>query len=177
MIDSAEKKETAGQIYQKLKNKYHESNEKIHVFELQEAMQADYIPKLVAQVDKDKLLTDGDLYIEVCTKRNPIMPEMIGNWFKSRITCPTPWYDQSVFRYDRKADKIVYLWTIPDVQICYELVQNQLLLSPDERALLKFVLDFKDGTLLQMAKKLNNEVNDYRLEFFRKDEDGNRITS
>jgi hypothetical protein len=168
-------KQTAGAIYTQLQSQRQES---ITAFEMQEAMQEDYIPKLVAQVELDKKKIKGDLFIEVVTKRDPLMPKMVGNWFKSRLTCPTPNYDQSVFHYDRRKDSIEYLWTIPDLPMCKFLIRHALNLSELDKSLLKYVLDFRDGTLLQLAKHLNKETlnSDLNLIFSIKEDNGRRNT-
>jgi hypothetical protein len=72
--------------------------------------------------------------------------------------CPTPTYDQTVFRYNASQGHLEYLWTVPDREtaLVYKANKNQIV--PAERPLLKFVLDFFDGTLLKQAKKFNKEA-------------------
>lgn len=165
-------RETAGKIYADLKAK---KQDPIDVFEHTRITQADFMPALVALIEKDKPKTNKDIFVEVCLRRNTFMPDVVERYMKSRHTCPTPFFDRSVFHYDRKLDAIFFLWHVPSVQECDYYIANALNLRPDEKEALQNVLDFKDGTLLRVAKKLNGEVNDYQITFFRKDSNGNPI--
>lgn len=130
------------------------------------------MPRLVRQIESDKLKTNGDFYVEACFRMNAIMPDVTEVYFKSRHTCPTPFYDQSAFRYDRRNERIVFLWHIPSKKECDYYVEFALSLRDDEKEAAKFVFDFRDGTLLRLAKKLNGETEDHELIFYRKDQDG-----
>jgi hypothetical protein len=85
------------------------------------------------------------------------MPNVFRNYFFARSTCPTPDYDQSVFKYNRADDAIEYIWTVPSKDTCFHLKENYLEVSAKERELLNFVFEFFDGTLYTKSKKLNNE--------------------
>ncbi len=167
-------KETLGKIYTKLKSK---PQDKVDIFEYIRVTQADFMPRLVRQVDLDKTKTDKDFYIEACLRMNSVMHDVPEVYFKSRHTCPTPFYDRSAFRYDRKNDRITMLWHVPSQAECLYYIQNALRLRDDEKEAAKFVFDYVDGTLLKVAKTLNGETNDYELTFYRKDQDGRPITS
>jgi hypothetical protein len=148
------KKETVGAVALDLMQKTPESRDPI---EIQKAMQEDYLKELVTCVDIHKPLLLGNFFIVVITKNEKLMPNVFRNYFSARQSCPTPDYDQSVFKYDRSDDCIEYIWTIPSKDACYHLKDNALLVAPQERQLLKFVLEFADGTLYKLCKKLNNE--------------------
>lgn len=168
-------RETVGAIYAKLKS---QQQDKVDVFEFVNATQADFMPRLIEMINRDKQKTDKDFFVEVCIRRNAFMPDVFETYMKSRHTCPTPFYDRSVFQYDRHNDRIIFLWHIPSLEECDYYLQNILHLRPDEKEAFKDVLDFKEGTLLRKAKQLNSEINDYGIRFFRKDSDGREpITS
>lgn len=77
-------------------------------------------------------------------------------YFISRKSCPTPQYDQTVFRCPPGGEP-EFLWTLPD-KVTYEwYLSNTALISPDKWNLLKFVLADDAGDLLRMAKKFNGE--------------------
>jgi len=135
------------------------------------------MPKLVELIEQDKKKTDKDFFVEVCIRMNPLMPGVPEYYMKSRYTCPTPFPDRAAFHYDRKKDDIFFLWHVPSLQECDYYINNMLSLRPDEKEALQNVLDYRDGTLLRRAKLLNGEVNDYELTFFRKDTNGQPITS
>ena len=85
------------------------------------------------------------------------MNNVIRNYFLTRFSCPTPEWDQAVYKYDTKSDSLDFLWVVPAKDICKNLKDNALNIDPSEKELLNFVLSFEDGTLLQLSKKLNNE--------------------
>jgi len=116
-----------------------------------------HIDECIARSKKD---FDGDFYIVVITKKERLMQNVIRNFFTGRQSCPTPEWDQTVYRYNRKAGVLEFLWVIPAKDICDLLIANSLDLPKEQRALLKYVFEFSDGTLLRLAKKLNGEEDD-----------------
>jgi hypothetical protein len=147
-------KKTVGAHSLELMQKTPESRSPI---EIQREMQQDYLKELVNCVEASKSTYQGDFYVVVITKNEKLMPNVFRNYFFARKTCPTPEYDQSIFKYSRADESIVYLWTIPSRDASHHLKDNALVVHPSERQLLKFVLEFADGTLYKLCKKLNNE--------------------
>jgi len=98
-------------------------------------------------------------YIVCLTKRERLFDKTIRNYFFSRVSCPTPNYDQAVYRYDHKKKKLEFLWVIPSRETCFIIKQSALEVSTKERELLSYVLDFADGTLYKKCKELNGETN------------------
>jgi len=105
----------------------------------------------------------GDFFVVVTTKKERLMQNVIRNYFFARNTCPTPEWDQTVYRYDHQSGDVFFLWVIPAKDVCQHIVMNALTLPPEERQLLEFVMQFHDGTLLKRAKKFNNEQDDSSL--------------
>ncbi len=108
--------------------------------------------------ENSKKYTNNNFYIVVITKREPIMNVTLRNYFFARKTCPTPDYDQAVFYYNRSEQSIDFLWVIPDREVCIHLIINALHVAPAEKELLNFVIDYKEGTLSEIAKKRNKEM-------------------
>lgn len=165
------KKKTVGQTSLELSQKTPDTLDPI---ELQREMQKDYLDNLIWAVKHAKKQVDctgmkghedcankeawtGDFYVEVITKKEKLMQNVLRNYFSARRSCPTPDYNQSVYKFNSSTDDIEYLWTVPDDQTCEMFVQNALKIVPEERQLLGFILDFKNGSLLQLARKLNGE--------------------
>ena len=121
-------------------------------------MHKDYEKNIFECVTTHKKVFFTDFYIVVLTKKERLMKNVIRNYFLARHSCPTPDYGQTVYRYNRKKDIINFMWVIPSKDSCYLLKDNALEVVPEERELLKYVLDFADGTLMKWAKKLNNEI-------------------
>lgn len=105
----------------------------------------------------------GDFFIVVLRKRETVVDTIVRSLFIHRKTCPTPNYDQIVYQYIAKDDRLKEIWVIPDRESCHILKQNALQVDKSERDLLKFVLDFDDGTLFKIMSKLNGEKK-YSLE-------------
>lgn len=147
-------RDTIGKISGDLSQKAPESRSPI---EIQRAMQSEYLEELKKCVTEHKPLIQGDFFIIVITKNERLMTNVFRNYFFARKTCPTPDYDQSVFVYRRQDDELHYIWTIPSQDASHHLKDNALLVAPEERELLRFVMEFADGTLYKLAKKLNGE--------------------
>ena len=52
------------------------------------------------------------------------------------------------------------MWVIPCKEYADHLYHNPTLVPLEESTLLRFTLDFYDGTLLKFVKKLNNETDE-----------------
>jgi hypothetical protein len=151
------KKKTIGQIQVENLQKQPDN---IKVQDQSDAMLSDYMKNLFEAVDRGYFKYQDSFYIHVETKKEKLLETTLRNYFIDRKTCPTPNYDQSVYRYNKHAGQIEYLWTIPDRDTCFHLRDNALQIHPSERQLLNFVLQFDDGTLLKMCKKFNGEKSD-----------------
>lgn len=149
-----EQRRNLGAIVSDLSQK---STDKISIIEQQAAMQQDYMKNLTEAVDRGYKKYDKDFFIHVETKAEKLLPNTFRNYFIDRLSCPTPNYDQSVFRYNRQSGQIEYLWTIPDRETCFHLKEHTLEVVPAEQALLSLILKFDDGTLFRMMKKYNGE--------------------
>ncbi len=148
------KRDTVGKIALELMQKEPETNCAI---ELGREMTGDYMANLTSTIEKSKKVSPEDFYVEVMTRTERLMRNVVRNLFKARYSCPTPTYDQAVYKYTSRDDSIELLWVIPSPEACESLKDNAIGLHKDNQELLKYALDFSDGTLLNMAKKLNNE--------------------
>ena len=150
-------KQTVGEQVVPLLEKEPESRDPI---ELQREMQKDYHNNLIQCVNDFKKIHRGDFFVVVLTKNEKLLPNVFRNYFVPRLTCPTPNYDQTVFHYKHDFEIVEYIWTIPSQDACIYLRNNALLVAPEERQLLGFVLDFANGSLYELCKKLNKEQKD-----------------
>jgi hypothetical protein len=121
----------------------------------------DYESNLFQCVDEaKKTIINQDFFVVVLTKKEPLMQNVIRNYFFARVTCPTPEWDQAIFKYHHKDDYLQFLWVLPSKDTCEYLKINALILPDEEKALLNFVLLLEDGSLLRYAKKENKEQKD-----------------
>lgn len=100
-----------------------------------------------------------DFFVVVITKIEKafVARNVIRNYFLARRSCPLPNYDETVFLYTHEDENIRLLWALPNRDACMHIKENPLSMKPEEKQLVQFVLDFSDGTLGAIAKKLNNE--------------------
>jgi len=59
----------------------------------------------------------GDFYIVVLTKKERLMQNVLRGYFFARQSCPTPDYDQAVYKYCREDDRLDFLWVIPAADV------------------------------------------------------------
>lgn len=151
------KKKTVGQVSSELQTKQPETGS---VIDKTREMQEDYMKNLLEAVDRGYKEFPSDFFTIVVTKNEKLMPNVFRNYFFNTIACPTPTYDQTVFRYNREAGRIEYLFTIPSKDACIYLKNNAHLVAKEEQELLGFVLKFHSGELDKYVKKLNGEEKD-----------------
>jgi len=108
-------------------------------------------------VDNHKPVFDGDFYVVVLRKRERLMPNVYRTFFLGRLSCPTPTFDQTVYKYHRSNEIVEFLWVVPDQETCVVFKRDMLEIAPDEKELLGFVLDYYDGELDKKAALLNKE--------------------
>lgn len=147
-------RDTVGKIATDLAKKAPDSTNPV---ELQKEMHKDYIDNLIECVESGKKERAEDFFIVVETKREKLLTNVLRNFFYHRHSCPTPNYDQAVYRYNRRDDKVEFLWVLPSQDASWHLLENKHLVVPAEMELLKFVLQMEDGTLGLLSKKLNGE--------------------
>jgi hypothetical protein len=157
-------KETLGQ--HSLKNWFKKSESRDPI-EIERELHKDYVKNVLEAAEEGKRYFNEinsertEFFIEVHTKKEIIFGQRtLGHKYQPKVSCPTPFYDSTVYRYERHNDIIHLLWTIPDKETCLILKQNKLIVHPSEYGLLDFVLKFDDGTLLKLAKELNGEKED-----------------
>lgn len=148
-------RETVGKLARDLLLKEPETTDPI---ELQRAMHEDYVQNVSDCVDRHKDKFTGNFFVVVTTKKERLMQNVIRNYFYARQSCPTPNYDDTVYLYNRVDDALELLWTLPSQDASHHLKDNALQVAPEEKQLLQYVLDFADGTLFKLAKKLNGET-------------------
>lgn len=159
-----DKKKTAGQLLldeaKKLENK---SMEMVSVIDLTNAMlkSDEFSKNMLNYIRQGKDAYHTDFYIIINMKKEALITmagfQNVRTPPELKRNCPTPFYDQSVWKYHFKTEKLEYLWTIPDRDTClyYRKFASQVV--PEEQQLLNFVLQYYAGTLEQKAKELNGE--------------------
>ena len=133
-----------------------------------------YLEELHVTISKGKLTYPQEhvFFIEVFTRQDRLMHMTEVTSFFPRITCPTPTWNQTVYRYSKRDDVLDYIWTVPSRKMCeyyrYEVAPR----SDGERLLISFVHDFEDNTLEKIARRLNEEEYQNGLAFVPEDDKG-----
>ena len=147
-------RETVGKIATSLAQKTPDSRDPI---EIERELHTDYEANVLACLDAGKKEYNDDFFIVVITKKEPLLPNVLRNMFFHRHSCPTPDYDQTVYRYDRTAGILEFVWVVPSKDTCLLFKDHALEIVPEERELLRHILDFSDETLYKIAKTFNKE--------------------
>jgi len=140
-----------------------DKHEPVRALDLAEQMLSGYNKNLEICIQDGIKQRHGDFFVVVLRKRERIADRIVRSIFLHRLTCPTPNYDQIVYHYSRADNKLEELWVIPDKESCITLKSNVIEAAKHEKELLKYVLDFSDGTLGELMRKYNGEK-EYSLE-------------
>lgn len=154
-MESKSKKVTVGKFAHDLMSK--EAQAPVSVIDLERQMQSEYMTHLMDCIDQHFNIFPGDFFVQVITKNEKLLPNVFRNYFAARRSCPTPDYDQTVFRYNRQKAEVEYIWTIPSRDACYHLLANAKEVVAEERHLLSFVASFQSGDLAKKCMILNGE--------------------
>lgn len=142
-------------------DRYSTQQDEIELGDLKQAEMQRYFEYLEMAMKTGKEMYNTNFFIEVAKKRERLMPQILPRIFAlPRTTCPTPFYDQDVYIYNRADDCLDFVWAIPDPDTCEYLVNNMSELCLEDKELLEFVFKYKDGSLLQLSRRLNGEKED-----------------
>lgn len=156
-----EKRETAGKINLDLLPK---AVDDTHcAVEQSDEQLKDYEKDFLSCLADGKQKFGTDFYIVAIFKREKLLTRITRITFVARRSCPTPHFDEGVYRYTYKDDRIQFLWVLPDIEVANYLINNYLMLDPVERQVADFVLKYLDNDLLYTAMKLNNEFPDNEI--------------
>ena len=151
----SESRDTVGKLSTDLLKSFYDND---HTAEDQMREQLmDYDRNIHECVDVHKKNFAGDFFVVVLTKKERLMQNVLRHYFLARLSCPTPEWDQTVYKYIRSADEIKFMWTIPSKDTCETMMKYPNLVDKEEQDLLNFVVNYYDGTLFKLAKRLNNE--------------------
>ena len=152
------KKETVGKQLQDHLQKKHD---RMSVVELTRQIQGDHVNILIDVINKSKQVWNGDFYISLLPKlEKSLAYKAIRSYFKADYACPSPHYDQSVFKYHAQDENLEFIWTVPDKDTVEYYIHFANEVVPEERELLGFCIAFKNGLLNDVCNQLNGEKKD-----------------
>ncbi len=106
-------------------------------------------------VERGEKVFDKDFYVVVLFKKERLIQNVVRQYFFSRISCPTPEYDQVVYHYFPMEEKLEFLWVVPDKQSTLTLPFMGAELPLEQQQLVQFARDFNSGELDKKCEKLN----------------------
>ncbi len=106
---------------------------------------------------RDDTSIHGNFYIVVLFKKERLLHNVLRQYFFYRQSCPTPEFDQTVYKYVRMEDKVEYLWTIPNNVACLNLPRMWKDLPDDQMILVSMIAAFHSGELDRLAAHHNKE--------------------
>ncbi len=132
---------------------------KAPVQEIRNGILSDWDKNVLEVIQKTrKIEPTRHFYVCVTTKREYLLKNVIRNYFESKLACPTPQFEQVVYKVHTNSDQPMLLWVIPNKDACTYLKNNALLVTSEEKPLLEWVLAFGSGKLDQFAQHENGEV-------------------
>lgn len=163
---------TLGSIASDLLKKHENIN--INPLEIQRAQEKEYLDNLVwcvkharKEIDcsdmkghekcKEKSALTGSFFIAALLKKEKLLENVLRNFFVATSACPTPCYDQTIYRYNDQSGEIEFIWVIPDKETCAVFRENMNQIVPEEMGLLQFILEFYNGSLYTKMKQFNGE--------------------
>lgn len=146
-IDVAERSQTVGAASLELLAK---GDEKQSVIDTQQEMQKNYIEELIKCAQRGASLfgIDKTFYVCVQNRRERLLPNVIRCQFYPRRSRPLPAFDLSLYHYDPKAEKMTFVWTIPDEDAFNEMIAPGYIPPKGHEQLYGFVKAFHEGRLI-----------------------------
>lgn len=135
--------------------------------EISEAMGPQRQQKLYSiakETAKQEYFSNRDFYIvAVWSFSRDFAPGQVPeDFFFVRRSCPTPGYNQNVFKYHHQTGSIEFLWSIPKKRRYYELWANRTryINDPVLKARTAFVVSMETGKLMEWVLKENGNLKD-----------------
>lgn len=147
-------KETVGKIATDLLQK---ADNKHTITDQMRENLSDFETNVLIAADRGLKEHNSDFFVVVNIKKEPLFENVYRNQFFHRKSCPTPTYDQIVYKYHYQPDALEFLWVVPDKETCMTYKMYTKIINKDEQQLMRFITEFFDGTLDRIAAKLNNE--------------------
>ncbi len=155
-------KKTVGEYSYELQQK---PDEKINPIDLQRQIhqgnssEDSFENQVRIAIDRGASTYEGDFYIVVLFRKERVkgLQNVLRQQFFHRKSCPTPEFDQTVYKFHRKDDHLEYLWSVPNWQWAHYMKENKLHFPLDQQDLIQHVDDFFTGKLDQICEKLNKQ--------------------
>ena len=138
-------------------------NEKINPVDLQKTIHKgnkskDSLENQVFEcIERGRKSFEKDFYIVILFKKERLLPNVVRQYFIPRLSCPTPEYDQVVYKYHYTRDELEFLWVVPDQETTQNIPLFDNFLPEEQKALIQYARMFKNGDLDKKCAELNRE--------------------
>jgi hypothetical protein len=125
-------------------------DQKQGVIDTQREMQKNYIDELIkcAQRGASMFGIEKPFYVCVQNRRERLLENVFRCQFYPRRSRPLPAFDLSLYHYDPKAEKLTFVWTIPDEETFKNMIEPGYISPKGEEQLYGFVKAFHEGRLI-----------------------------
>ncbi len=133
--------------------------EMVNVGEYRKELEGEYENGVRRAIDRGKTRFDGNFYVELVNtiKRKYRKHGEIHPFFYDRKSCPTPMFDQVVYKYDSKKDTLDMLWCLPNKEESLNYYHNKDRVPVSEYSLLQQVMDYFDGSIFALVDRMEIE--------------------
>lgn len=156
------KKEAIQQNLKQLSHKIQQEQDAIDYVELMKKLVETYPDQIWECVDRAKKAYSSnpnrDFYVMSVLTAQPYNRKLWNQKFIHTLDCPRPYLNFTVFKYYRKSDELEHIWTLPDQETLNFYYDNRHLASPNDWAMLKDIIAYKDGSLYKKMQELNGET-------------------
>lgn len=126
------------------------------VRELQRGMESNKMDHVHKALERGLKRYDSRyIYVVVLRIFDSLTKTIRNRYFPSDI-CPTPNFNQAVFEYDRDHGNLDLLYVLPALNTCNYLLANPFYLNANDRQLLSYIYNFRDGTLDRQQEEKNS---------------------
>jgi len=123
------------------------------------------LEKCIAIHRQMAVFKDNDFYVVVLAKMEKLLSALgkptLRHINTALLSCPKPNYQMNLYKYHRKLDALEELWLMSDRYTCERLAKSDRnSLDPEHQKFLYYYLEYKNGNLFRLMKKLNGEKDD-----------------
>lgn len=148
---------TVGQLISKNNQVEHSFDDSIQ--EYSRAMSPNLMKQLQEDVElakKHPKYENKDFYITAYQFKDRMLGQYTWKAFV-RLSCPTPYCNQTTFKYHKDSGELEFLWTIPNINRYFHILQHRdaYLQDPRWMRIAQWVILMESGALLEWVKKQN----------------------
>lgn len=114
--------------------------------------------QVIVAINRGKNYYKGNFFVVVLFKKERLLKGVIRQYFFHRESCPTPEYDQVVYHYFPKDQKLEFIWVVPDKQSVIDFCLIGKDLPAEQQQLVQFARDFNSGELDKKSDRLNLNI-------------------